>query len=144
MFASEQNYDQWSFLLLTNSHFLYIQTPPYPQITPYLHPLHHPTPENTSPCPTLETCKNAQNTTYVKNHSIILYYYSMFLLIHTPGVFTFSVSAAFLPGWGCVPLKRRPPNPNHRFHTHFINCIKFSHNSLESPKTTSVPTSINP
>ena len=72
------------------------------------------------------SCKNAQKTTYIYNHAVILYYCSMFCY---PGIFTFSITAVFSPGQGCVPLKRRPPNLNHRFYAHFINCVNFSHNS---------------
>ena len=72
------------------------------------------------------TCKNVQNTTYAIIHTVILYYYGMFSYW---GIFTFSVTAVFSPGQGCVLLKRKPPNLNHRFHTNPINCVNFSHNS---------------
>ena len=87
------------------------------------------------------TCKNAQKTTYHQINAVILYYYGMFL---SGGIFTFSVTAVFFPGQGCVQLKRKPPNLNHRFYAHFINCVKFSHNSLKTPKITSIPTSKKP
>ena len=96
---------------------------------------------NTSPLAISLSCKNVQKTTYLYNHAIILYYYGMFL---SGGIFTFSITAVFHPGAGCVLLKRRPPNLNHRFHTNPINCVKFSHNSLKIPKITSTPTSIKP
>ena len=99
------------------------------------------TPE--TPCPLSHriSCKNVQKTTYLYNHAIILYYYGMFSY---GGIFTFSVMAVFSPGQGCVPLKRRPPNLNHRFYAHFINCVKFSHNSPKTLKSTSELTSTKP
>ena len=121
------------------------QLPPYQQITPILHPipqLHHtPIPENTLSLSCYSSCKNAQYPTYLYNHAIILYYYGMFL---SGGIFTFSIMVVFSPGAGCVQLKRRPPNLNHRFYAHFINCVKFLHNSLKIPKLTSELTSTKP
>ena len=119
-------------------------SPPYQQITPILHPiphLHHTIHQKTPClCPIFKLQKCTKNK-LPHNNAIILYYYSMFCY---PGVFTFSIMAVFSPGQGCVPLKRRPPNLNHRFYTHFINCVKFSHNSLKTPKITSIPTSKKP
>ena len=66
------------------------------------------------------SCKNVQKTTCIYNHAVILYYYGMFL---SGGIFTFSETAVFSPGQGCVLLKRKPPNLNHRFHTNPINCV---------------------
>ena len=87
------------------------------------------------------SCKNVQKTSYLYNNAVILYYYGMFCY---PGIFTFSITAVFSPGRGCVPLKRRSPNLNHRFYAHFINCIKFPHNSPKTPKITSELASIKP
>ena len=90
----------------------------------YLHPKPHPyhiihqKPLAISPplSPHL-TCKNAQKTTYIHNHAIILYYYSMFenicserMFTISPGVFTFSITAVFSPGRGCVQLTRQLKN----------------------------------
>lgn len=105
------------------------------------HPLYRNTPRKHLTLVLSISCKNAQNTSYLYNNAVILYYYGMFLY---GGIFTFSVTAVFSPGQGCVQLKRRPPNLNHRFYTHFINCVKITHNSPKLPKTASVPTSINP
>ena len=74
------------------------------------------------------TCKNVQNTSYAQKYTIILYYYGMF---QCGGVFTFSETAVFAPRWGCVQLPRQ-----------LQNCIKFSHNSQDHTKFTSIVTSI--
>ena len=122
------------------------QLPLYQQITLILHP--KPQPHHTihqkTPCPMSYyiSCKNVQKTTCPQIHAIILYYYGMFL--SGGGIFTFSITAVFSPGMGCVLLKRKPPNLNHRFYAHFINCVKFSHNSPKTPKITSILTSIKP
>ena len=116
--------------------------PPYQRITiklPYIAATPHP-PLALSLSHYL-TCKNVQKTSYLVINTIILYYYGMFSY---GGIFTFSITAVFSPGQGCVLLKRKPPNLNHRFHTNPINCVKFSHNSLKIPKITSTPTSIKP
>ena len=76
-------------------------------------------------CP---TCKNVQKASYTQktyNNTILLWY------VYHPGVFTFSETAVFSPGWGCVQLTRQ-----------LQNCIKFSHNSPNHTKFTSIVTSI--
>lgn len=74
------------------------------------------------------TCKNVQKASYAKKHTIILHYYGMF---QCGGVFTLYFIGAFATGWGCVQLTRQ-----------LQNCIKFSHNSLNHLKFTSIVTSI--
>ena len=74
------------------------------------------------------TCKNTQKASYAKKHTIILYYYCMF---QCGGVFTLYFIGTFAPGWGCVQLPCQ-----------LQNCIKFSHNSPNHPKFTSIVTSI--
>ena len=74
----------------------------------------------------LEKIHNIQVTP--KKYTIILYYYGMFTI---PGIFTFSETAVFATGCGCVQLTRQ-----------LQNCIKFSHNSPNHPKFTSIVTSI--
>ena len=74
---------------------------------------------------------NLQKYTISKLHqknTIILYYYGMF---QCGGVFTLYFIGTFDPGWGCVQLTRQ-----------LQNCIKFSHNSPNHPKFTSIVTSI--
>ena len=105
---------------MTNSQFLYAHISGSRQTPRYTAATLCPIPENTLPLAISLTCKNVQNTSYLVINTIILYYYGMF---HSGGYFTFLISAAFLPGQGCVQLKRRQPNLNHRFYTHFINCV---------------------
>ena len=53
------------------------------------------------------SCKNVQKTTCLYNHTVILYYYGMFFY---GGIFTFSETAVFSPGMGCVQLTRQLKN----------------------------------
>ena len=118
IFYHQKTYDFWDML------------PLYQQITPILHLYRSYTTPYTREHLVFVlslSCKNAQKTSYLVINTIILYYYGMFSY---GGIFTFSVTAVFSPGQGCVLLKRKPPNLNHRFYAHFINCIKFPHNSL--------------
>lgn len=127
-------YKLYIILHMISSSSFTLQMYLYQRINAMSYPLYRSIPEKhlaTMPYP---TCKNAQYPTYTKKHAVILYYYGMF---YYPGVFTFSETAVFSPGRGCVQLKRRPPNLNHRFYTHFINCVKITHNLLKSPKSTS-------
>ena len=129
----------------------------------YLHPKPHPHHiiHQKTPChistPVLSlSCKNVQKTTYLHNYAIILYYYSMFenicserMFAISPGVFTFSATAVFSPGRGCVQLTRQLKKLTYPFHpislrlipysthqsTHQLNCVKFTHNSPKYPKT---------
>lgn len=72
-------------------------------------------------------------------------------IIYHGAVFTFPISQSFLQTWGCVLLKRQLKNPNI---TPFItpshptssiqNCTKITHNLIQTPKSTSILTSITP
>ena len=85
-----------------------------------------PTPE--TPCHISAPCyiSNLQKCTKNKlhyNHSIILYYYSMFCY---PGIFTFSITAVFSPGRGCVQLTRQLKKSTYPFHPISLRLIPYS------------------
>ena len=79
---------------MTNSQFLYAYIS-RSRLNYHIPQQHHAiTPETPCPMSYYLSCKNAQKTTYTIIHTVILYYYGMFLY---PGVFTFSATAVFCP-----------------------------------------------
>ena len=82
-----------------------------------------------TPCPMSYhiSCKNVQKTTYTIIHTVILYYYGMFFVW---GIFTFSETAVFPPGMGCVQLTRQLKNSTYPFppiSTTFLPILPISH-----------------
>lgn len=84
----------------------------YQRINAMSYPLYRSIPEkHLAPVLSL-SCKNVQKTTCLYNHPVILYYYGMFL---SGGIFTFSETAVFSPGQGCVQLTRQLKNSTYPF-----------------------------
>ena len=114
----------------SNDYYYCFSNLPKVMLYAYLHPPYAPYPcIVTAHYPACyPTCKNTQKASYTQkiyNNTILLWHVSMWGCIY---IFR---NGSLCPGWGCVQLTRQ-----------LQNCIKFSHNSPNHTKFTSIVTSI--